>query len=580
MIYISNMTFNELKKKLKKDFSDFEPLKLALLGDSATQLLAQAIRGAGYNQQLDINVYNADFNQVDQQILDLSSEMYVFQPDIILIFEAGHKLLQKFNKTDAGVRAAFAENQINRIRHLVDTLQSNLKAKVIYLNYAEEDDRVFGNYANKVPSSFTFQQRKLNYLLAEYATTNASLYICDMSAIQSKMGRELLFSLAIYTNSEMVLSIDALPVVAESVVQMIAALQGKFKKCVILDLDNLIWGGVIGDDGVDNIQIGGLGIGKAFTEFQYWIKKLQQRGIIVCVCSKNTESVATEPFEKHPDMVLRLKDIAVFVANWENKADNIKRIQQILNIGFDSMVFLDDNPFERNMVRQNVPDISVPELPKDPAEYLEYLYALNLFETASYSSEDANRTEKYQEESKRVVAQAAFVNEDDFLKSLNMLSAVQPFNSFLTPRVAQLSQRSNQYNLRTVRYYEENIKRLSDSIRHHTLSFTLEDKYGDYGLICAVILEEQKQKELFIDTWFMSCRVLKRGMDNFVLNIIVDYARNKGYRTIVGEYIPTAKNALVKTHYADLGFTQDGAYWRLEIATYQPRECFINIKQS
>jgi len=229
------MTFNELRKNLKKDFTGFKPLKLALLGDSATQFLAQAIRGAGYNQQLDINVYNADFNQVDQQILDLNSELYIFQPDITIIFEAGHKLLQKFNKTEADARGAFAENQVNRISQLVDTLQNNLKTKMIYFNYAEEDDRVFGNFANKVPSSFIFQQRKINYLLAEYATTNASLNICDMSAIQSKIGRELLFSPAIYTTSEMVLSIDALPVVAESVVQMIAAFQGRFKKCDILD---------------------------------------------------------------------------------------------------------------------------------------------------------------------------------------------------------------------------------------------------------------------------------------------------------------------------------------------------------
>jgi FkbH-like protein len=573
------MKFNELKKNLKKDFTGYNQLKLALLGDTATQFLAQAIRGAGYEQQLDINVYDADFNQVDRQILDPSSELYAFQPDTVLIFEAGHKLLQKFNKTEAGVRAAFAENQINRIRHLVNALQNNLKAKVIYFNFAEEDDRVFGSFANKVPSSFIFQQRKLNCLLAEYAATSDGLYIFDMSAIQSKMGRDLIFSPSIYTSSEMVLSIDALPVVAESVVRMIAAFQGKFKKCIILDLDNLVWGGVIGDDGLDNIQIGGLGIGKAFTEFQYWIKKLQQRGIIVCVCSKNTESVAKEPFEKHPDMVLRLKDIAVFVANWENKVDNINRIQKILNIGFDSMVFLDDNPFEREMVRQNVPDISVPELPKDPAEYLEFLYTLNLFETASYSSEDANRTEQYQQESKRVVAQASFTNEGDFLKSLNMLSAVQPFDSFAAPRIAQLSQRSNQYNLRTVRYCEEDIKRISDSVRHHTFSFTLEDKFGDYELICAVILEEQQPKELFIDTWFMSCRVLKRGMENFVLNTIVDYAHNKGYHTIVGEYLPTAKNALVKDHYAHLGFTQDVTHWRLEIATFQLKECFINKKE-
>jgi FkbH-like protein len=243
------------------------------------------------------------------------------------------------------------------------------------------------------------------------------------------------------------------------------------------------------------------------------------------------------------------------------------------------MVFLDDNPFERNMVRQNVPDILVPELPEDPAEYLEYLYTLNLFETASCSSEDASRTELYQIESERVVAQASFTNESDFLKSLNMLTDVQPFNSFSIPRVAQLSQRSNQFNLRTVRYTEEDIKRISGSECYITLSFTLEDKYGDNGLICAVILEKKQSKELFIDTWFMSCRVLKRGMENFVLNTLVTYASNEGYETILGEYIPTAKNALVIDHYANLGFRQDDSLWKLETANYQYRESFINIKE-
>ena len=572
------MTFNELKKNLKKDFSGFKQLKLALLGDSATQFLAQAIRGMGYDKQLDISIFDADFNQVDRQILDFSSELYLFQPYITVIFEAGHKLLQKFNRMDEGARSSFAVDQLERISSLSNILQNNLKSKVICFNYAEEDDRIFGNFANKVQSSFIFQQRKLNYLLAEYAAMNAGFYICDISSIQNTIGRENMFSPSIYINSDMVLSIDALPVVSASVVQMIAAIQGQIKKCVILDLDNTVWGGVIGDDGINNIQIASLGIGKAFTEFQYWIKKLQQRGIIVCICSKNTESIAKEPFEKHPDMVLRLKDIAVFIANWENKVDNIKRIQQILNIGFDSMVFIDDNPFERNIIRQNIQEITVPEMPLDPAEYLEFLYSLNLFETASYSIEDAKRTEQYQKESERNIDQASFANENDFLKSLNMISEVQPFNSFSIPRVAQLSQRSNQFNLRTVRYSEDDIKDIATSDHYITFSFTLEDKYGDNGLICAIILEKNPPNKLFINTWFMSCRVLKRSMENFVLNYIVNFARNNGYQVIVGEYIPTEKNDLVKDHFANLGFIKQDNFWLLEVATYQSKECFINTK--
>jgi FkbH-like protein len=326
-----------------------------------------------------------------------------------------------------------------------------------------------------------------------------------------------------------------------------------------------MWGGIIGDDGIENIQLGSLGIGKAFTEFQYWIKKLKNRGIIVAVCSKNTESVAMEPFLKHPDMVLHLEDIAVFIANWENKADNIRKIQSILNISFDSMVFLDDNPFERNIVRENISGICVPELPEDPADYLEFLYTLNLFDTVTFSQEDRERTKLYQVEAKRAIVQENFTNEDDFLKSLHMESLVESFNKFNTPRVAQLSQRSNQFNLRTVRYVESDIEQLSQSDNYETFAFTLEDKFGDNGLICAVILKKDNAKTLFIDTWFMSCRVLKRGMENFVLNTIVNYGKENGFKKLVGEYIATSKNEMVKDHYLSLGFNNLGNNWELDL---------------
>lgn len=240
-------------------------------------------------------------------------------------------------------------------------------------------------------------------------------------------------------------------------------------------------------------------------------------------------------------MILKLDDIAVFMANWENKADNIRSIQRILNIGFDSMVFLDDNPFERNMVKENVPGVTVPELPEDPGEYLEYLYSLNLFETVSYSNADADRTKQYQVEAQRVSLQQSFTNEADFLKSLGMVSEVKGFDAFNIPRVAQLSQRSNQFNLRTVRYTEAEILSIENDESYKTFSFTLVDKFGDNGLICVIIMKKKNAKTLFIDTWFMSCRVLKRGMENFTLNTIVRYAKEYGFKYIIGEYLPTAK---------------------------------------
>jgi len=243
------------------------------------------------------------------------------------------------------------------------------------------------------------------------------------------------------------------------------------------------------------------------------------------------------------------------------------------------MVFLDDNPFERNIVRENIPEITVPELPADPALYLDYLYSLNLFETASYSVEDSKRTEQYQKEAERLVFQELFTNEADFLKTLDMISDTKPFDDFSIPRIAQLSQRSNQFNLRTIRYTEDDIKRISQSDRYLTVSFTLEDKFGANGLICAIILEKTDNKSLFIDTWLMSCRVLKAGMEDYCLNTVVDLARENGFEKIIGEYIPTAKNGMVKDHYKNLGFHASDDLWILDVNTYKSKDNHIKQRE-
>jgi len=570
--------FSQLKKNLKNNFENLKSVKVALLGDTATQLLNQALRGTGYDAGLDLQILEADFGQIERQVFDTASELYTYQPDIVIIFQSTHKLLGKYNKLQPDQYSNLAEDQLQLINNIYTTITAALTTKVIIYNYPEIDDSVFGNYANKTEQAFLFQLRKLNYQLMVYATQNPDIYLCDISSIQNQVGKAFMFQPSVYVSTEMVINIDALPLIASRTIDIISALYSDFKKCLILDLDNTLWGGIIGDDGIENIQIGSLGIGKAFTEFQYWIKKLKNRGIILAVCSKNTEAVAKEAFEKHPDMVLKLADIAAFKINWENKVDNIRQIQSVLNIGFDSMVFLDDNPFERNMVKESIPAITVPELPEDPANYLEYLYSLNLFETVSFSQEDATRTQQYQKEALRNTTQALYTNESDYLKSLNMLSAVHGFNKFNTPRVAQLSQRSNQYNLRTIRYTEGSIEMLINQPDYFSFAFTLEDRFGDNGLISFIILKKESPEILFIDNWVMSCRVLKRGMEDFALNTIVMFAKQSGYTWLQGEYLPTAKNQLVKDHYQQLGFAPDNGYWLLNVNEYNNRLCFINNK--
>lgn len=577
-------TFKELKKNLRRTDLPKPSCRIALVGDTATQLLATALRGECIARGFDIELFEAEYNQVERQFLDPTSELHEFDAQFIILFQSAHKLGEHHSSLNEDGQSRLAQERLDFVASVCQDPAFSGK-KIICMNYPELDDSIFGSYANRVERSFTWQLRRLNMGLMELSQQYANLFVCDLCALQAKLGRDMMFAPNVYTSTEMVLSVEALPWVASRITDIVSAVRGQFKKCLILDLDNTVWGGVIGDDGLEGIQLGhGLGIGKAFTEFQMWVKKLRQRGIIICVASKNNEETAKEPFEKHPDMVLHLDDIAVFMANWETKVDNIRNIQQILNIGFDSMVFLDDNPFERNMVRENIPGITVPELPEDPALYLEFLYGENLFETASYSETDKDRTKQYQVEAQRVSLQKTFANEADFLQSLNMQSVVSGFTKFNTPRVAQLSQRSNQFNLRTVRYTEADVEAMAADPDTVDLSFTLEDKFGDNGLIAVIIMKRQDSETLFVDTWFMSCRVLKRGMENFTLNTMVEQAKARGYKRIVGEYLPTPKNKMVEAHYPNLGFCPIAdaptAQYELNVDTYEPRECYIAKKSS
>lgn len=569
------LNFTKLKKNNSKDCAGLKQIRIALLADSSIQLLVQAIKGYGFETGIDFIVYEGGYEQIERSVFDGSSELYEFKPDHIIIFNAAEKLISEFYKTPQDSRAGFAVERISRLTNICKAISEKCSAQIIYFNFVEINDAVFGNYSSKVPSSFSYQLRKLNCELMDLSSRLNNLFICDLSAIQHQRGREFIFDPRMYVNADMTISIDALPWVAKSCTDIILSFCGRFKKCLILDLDNVVWGGILGDIGIEHIQLGDLGIGKAFTEFQQWVKELKNRGIVLAVCSNNEEVTAMAPFNNHPDMVLRMNDIAVFIANRGSKVDNIKNIQGILNISMDSLVFLDDDPFERDLVRTHIPEIEVPELPDDPANYLEYLRKLNLFETSSFIGADSDRTIHYQREAIRANALTKFTDHSEFLRTLNMTSVIEPFNSFNIPRVAQLIQRSNQFNLRTIRYSEKELVDIAASEKFMTLAFRLEDKYGDYGIVSAVILKKQNKDELFVDTWLMSCRVLKRGMEHFVLNGIVNTSVGNGYKMIFGEYVATPKNNMVKDLYPDLGFISKNGYWNLNVQKFDKKRNYI-----
>lgn len=550
--------------------------KLAILGDSATQLLSKKLMSEGIQSNFEFDIYESSYDQIEQEIRNPDSDLYKFTPDGILIFLSAEKIQGDFYSTPMETRSSFFRRVISSLENFVTLLKERLPASKIFIsNLSEISDGVYGNNSNKYAESLLNNIRRINVFLMDLSQNESNVFILDMAILQSIHGRNTLFDPRLYIQASLLLVGDGISMFSRELIGMINSSIGGAKKCLILDLDNTVWGGVIGDDGVEKIEVGSLGMGKAFTMLQKWAKQLQLRGILLAVCSKNTEEVAKAPFELHPEMVLRLEDISIFVANWNDKASNIKFIQSNLNIGFDSMVFIDDNSFERELVRKALPQVCVPELPEDPADYVDFLAGLNLFEPGILSALDSERTKMIQKEIERNELKNQFSDESEFLKSIHMIGIFDSFNSFNTPRVAQLSERSNQYNLRTLRYSESDVQAISLASDRVGMAISLRDDLGDHGLISVIVIKHS-QDELFIENWFMSCRVLKRGVEYMALNKIIDYAKKLNCKSVTGEYIPTLKNKLVKDHFQDLGFTfnADGR-WYLSVEGYAPRNHYI-----
>jgi FkbH-like protein len=356
----------------------------------------------------------------------------------------------------------------------------------------------------------------------------------------------------------------------------------------VLDLDNTLWGGIIGDDGLDGIVLGqGSALGEAFVSFQNYAQELSRRGVILAVCSKNDEANALAPFEKHPDMVLRRSDIACFVANWQDKPANLRAIAQALNIGMDSLVLADDNPFERNMVRRELPMVGVPELPEDPALYARCVADAGYFEMLRITTEDVERSKQYQRNLERELLRSSSTDVESYLKSLDMRLVWRPFDQVGLQRIVQLINKTNQFNLTTRRYSQAEVTALMSDPRCLTLQLRLLDTFGDNGIIAIVIgkPESPGSSDMLIDTWLMSCRVLGRQVEEATLNVVMAEAARLGARKLIGEYRPTAKNDMVREHYAKLGFAAATAgadhatRWARSVEDFVPNPTFIQNQQ-
>lgn len=549
-------SFNDLRKILDEEKPpNSSKLKIAILADFSSQLLKVAIEGMGKVNGLRLQVFESEFDQIDLQLLDKKSELHKFVPDWIFLFQSNIRLKEKYYKFDK--KEEFSKHISEVISNYNDIVTKEIKANCIITNYYNEKDETFGSFSAKVVRSYGFQLSKINLSIHDLILKSKETYLLDIAGLISREGIKNAIDWRMNLNASMPYSINFLPIIANDVVSLLSNKLGSIKKCAVVDLDGTIWGGIIGDDGIQNIEIGDLGIGKAYKEFQFWLKSLKERGIILAVCSKNEERIAKEPFKTHPEMVLQLDDISVFVANWNNKAENIKYIQEVLNIGFDSMVFLDDNPMERDLINKIIPEVAVPNLPEDPVERLSHLQEIDLFSTTSYTESDADRTSYYQSEAARIDQKMSYSSIEEYLESLNMEAQIERFDKFYLPRIAQLTQRTNQFNLRTKRYSEQDIQHIMDRDDYQTIYVKLRDKFGDHGLISIVILTEIDD-HLFIENWAMSCRVFNRGVEALTINKIFIIAEELGFKKVIGEYLPTEKNELVRDLFSNFKFKNIG----------------------
>ena len=557
-----------------------EGARVAVLGFATTQYYAAVLRGLGRASGFPLVTYEPEYNTVHQTVLDESSELYSFRPDFVVVLTAVQALRNVLLAADVAERADAAEREAGQLVSILKRVAEMPGVTVVVNEFVEPYERAWGNLSGRVDGSLPNAVRRVNERLRELAAETENVYTVDTDYIASWVGKKAWFDERLWFYSKSFCHPEALPHVAGHALDIFRAAKGKGLKCVALDLDNVLWGGVVGDDGLEGIRLGDLGEGEAFVQFQTWLKELRARGIILGVCSKNDPEKAREPFRAHTDMVLREDDISCFIANWDDKAHNLRELASRLNIGLDSIVFIDDSAFERNLVRDLVPDVCVPEMPSDPAEYVPYLESLNLFETTQFSEEDRKRADFYRANVLRETEQARFTDVNQYLVSLEMAAEFERFDDLHLPRIAQLVQRTNQFNLTTIRHSPADLKDFAEDPDHFPFYVTLTDRFGDNGLI-SVIVGRRDGDALDIVTWLMSCRVISRRLEEFVLDQLVELAREAGVGTIRGRYVPTKKNGLVAKHYEKLGFALVEAHgdgttdWQLDVDGYVPSDAPI-----
>ena len=573
----------KLKRELLEDGTEHIKKRIAILGGSTVDAVRDVLELFLLNYGIEPAFWTSEYAQFRSEAMFSSDELKEFKPDIIYIHTTCRNIIgfPELYDSDETAREKL-ENEFRSYTEMWDSLEKNFGCPVIQNNFELPSFRLLGNSdAVNIRGRVNFVNR-LNALMAEEAAKRTGLYICDLNYVAACYGLDEWHDGTQWYMYKYAFPMQAVPYIAANLAAMIKAVFGKNKKVLALDLDNTLWGGVVGDDGVEGIKIGkDLPSGQVYSEFQEYVKLHKGLGVLLTVCSKNDEENAYAGLN-HPDSSLAVEDFTLVKANWDNKDENIIRTAKALDLLPESFVFADDNPVERQIVRERISGIAVPEM--DGAEnYIRILDRNRYFEVVGkLTDDDLKRSDMYKANAARAAAQTSIADYGEFLDSLDMKAEIKPFEPLYIPRIAQLTNKSNQFNVTTRRCTEGEIANISHDPSYITLYGRLSDKFGDNGVV-SVVFGNIKGTELHIDLWLMSCRVLKRDMEFAMLDTLVASAKEKGIKTIFGYYYPTAKNGMVKELFGKFGFKKvsedenGNTVWKLKTTGYELKNNHILV---
>ena len=572
-----------LRKLADRARRELAVTKLALLSAATTDHLLPAIRVGGLRRRLWIDVHKGGFGQYRQELLDPASALTAFAPDVIVL---SLTLVDAIGRVPLAATAADADRAVDAAADAVHELWRHARerfgATVVQQSILDASEPVFGSFDRLVPASPSRLAARLNDRLADRAAAAGVLWL-DVAAAAARDGLDAWFDAGQWLHAKAEIAMAAAPRFGELVARVVAAARGLSRKCLVLDLDNTLWGGVVGDDGPEGIVLGeGSASGEAHLALQRYAKALAERGVMLAVCSRNDRAIVDAVFRDHPEMVLRPADISAWAVDWRDKVTNLQAIAQALNIGLDSLVFVDDNPAERAHVMASLPMVAVPDLPDDPARFVRCIARAGYFEAVAFTDEDRHRTAHYAANAARDRLLKTSGSLGDFLRSLEMTMAFGPIGPMELERAAQLINKTNQFNTTGRRTSVDALRAFSATPGNIALQFRLSDRFGDNGLVSVMLVRRVNRDVFDIDGWVMSCRVFGRELEHEAMNVAVEAVRREAGSAVTADFLPTARNGVISRLYEDLGFVRHddpgaapASRWRLRLDAYEPRDTAI-----